>query len=299
MKSVPVSAPAWVASALEHCPQSRQITVDGCKINYLCWNPDELNKPALLLAHGFCAHAHWWDFVAPALLDAYRVFAIDFSGMGDSGYREHYSHATYCRELVAIIDAENLAPVRLVGHSFGGLISIQTTARYPDKIHALTVIDSRISFPRTADDKPPGRGASELKPKRVYPTLDQALARFRLIPEQNCADPAVFEYVARLSLREEAGGWVWKFDDRITHTLEPVEVPEADLLKTIHCPTVFIYGTESIVAPKEIAEKTVGYMANGRPPIAVSKAHHHVLLDQPRVLRDILRTVLNELDADR
>ena len=280
--------------ALKCRAQSRHVTVDGCAIHYLCWNPDAADKPTLLLAHGFCAHAHWWDLTAPALLDHYRVVALDFSGMGDSGYREHYSHETYTREIAAVIEAEAMAPVNLVGHSFGGLVSIQTTARFPELIASLTIIDSRISLPRN-ESETSSRGAAELRPKRVYPTLEQAVARFRLIPEENSTDPAVFNYVARGSLREEAGGWVWKFDDRITLTLEPVEIPEAELLPKITCPTAFIYGEHSIVAPKDMAEKTVAYMGNGRPPIEVADAHHHVLLDQPEVLRERLKGLLDEL----
>lgn len=287
-----------MTDALRYIPESRSVDVEGCAIHYLCWNPKATDKPPLLLAHGFCAHAHWWDVTVPALLEHYRVVALDFSGMGDSGHREHYSHPQYCREIVAVIEAENLTPVNLVGHSFGGLVSIQTTARFPDKVQSLTVIDSRISLPRNGDETP-SRGASELRPKRVYPTLEQAMARFRLIPEENCTDPALFAHVARGSLREQDGGWVWKFDDRITQTLEPVEVPEADLLPKITCPTAFIFGEHSIVAPREMAEKTVAYMANGRAPIEIADAHHHVLLDQPLVMREALVTLLAELRAGK
>ncbi len=248
MSNNTATAPAWFNEALQHTAQSRRVTVDGCPIHYLCWNPQDTDKPPLLLAHGFCAHAHWWDFTAPALLDHYRVVALDFSGMGDSGYREHYSYETYCREIAAVIEAEGLAPVNLVGHSFGGLVSIQTTARYPALINSLTVIDSRISFPAPAGETR-SRGATELRPKRIYSTLEQAIGRFRLIPEENDTPAEVFEHVARGSLREEAGGWVWKFDDRITLTLAPVEVPESELLPQITCPAAFIYGEHSIVAP--------------------------------------------------
>ncbi|MBB3048583.1 pimeloyl-ACP methyl ester carboxylesterase [Litorivivens lipolytica] len=296
MNTSSASAPAWLAAALSFEPQSRHVEVDGCTIHYLCWNPEASDKPPLLLAHGFCAHAHWWDFTVPALLDHYRIVALDFSGMGDSAHRESYSHPQYCKEIIAVIEAEAMAPVNLVGHSFGGLVSIQTTAAYPDKIQTLTIIDSRISQPRTGEEQP-SRGASELRPKRVYPTLEQAMGRFRLIPEENCTHPALFAEVAKGSLQEVDGGWVWKFDDRITQTLKPVDIPEAELLPAITCPTAFIYGEHSIVAPRDVAEQTVGFMGNGRPAIEIADAHHHVLLDQPLALREHLRELLHELRA--
>ncbi len=71
---------------------SRHAQVAGRRLHYLEW-PGPPGAPPLLLLHGFLAHAHWWDFVAPSLAESYRVIAPDFSGMGDSEYRDDYSHA--------------------------------------------------------------------------------------------------------------------------------------------------------------------------------------------------------------
>lgn len=291
------TAPAWVADALSHSPASHEISVDACPIHYLSWNADDRAKPGILLVHGFCAHAHWWDFVAPALLDHYRVFAIDLSGMGDSGHREQYQISTYCREIAAVIDAADIVPATVVAHSFGGLMSIQAIYRYPEKVRAAIIIDSRINFPKTGDESPPSRGASEQRPKRIYPDFAQAQARFRLIPQENCAEPAVFDHVGRLSLRPESEGWVWKFDDRITFTLDYTEISEAEMLRKISCPTAFIYGEHSVVAPRDIADKTAAYMNRGRPALCIAGAHHHVLLDQPLALRELLNKLIPELHA--
>ena len=60
-----------MTDALRYSPESRSVDVEGCAIHYLCWNPQAVDKPPLLLAHGFCAHAHWWDVTVPALLEHY------------------------------------------------------------------------------------------------------------------------------------------------------------------------------------------------------------------------------------
>ena len=49
------------------------------------------NNPGMVLVHGSGAHSHWWDFVAPLLIDQYEVSALDLTGMGSSGHREYYS----------------------------------------------------------------------------------------------------------------------------------------------------------------------------------------------------------------
>ena len=91
-------------------------------MHYQRWTGDA-SKPGLLLVHGHAAHAHWWDFIAPALSVSFDVVAIDMSGAGDSDHRESYSVAGFCDELVAVSNAAGLKNPTLVGHSFGGTVA--------------------------------------------------------------------------------------------------------------------------------------------------------------------------------
>ncbi len=78
------SLPDWYRKAIATPYKKGSIEVAGCNIHYQHWlNP---NAPALLLIHGYAAHSHWWDFIAPLLLDQYQVVAIDISGCGESGH---------------------------------------------------------------------------------------------------------------------------------------------------------------------------------------------------------------------
>ncbi len=49
-------------------------------------------------------------------------------------------------------------------------------------------------------------------PPKVYPTIEAAVARFRLVPPQDNAEPYVFGHIARGSLKPVDGGYSWKFD---------------------------------------------------------------------------------------
>lgn len=80
--------PDWFEQAVGHEPEIRRVDSDGCPINYLCWGPS--GAPGLVFIHGGAAHAHWWSFLVPHLADHYRVVALDLSGHGDSGRRDHY-----------------------------------------------------------------------------------------------------------------------------------------------------------------------------------------------------------------
>ncbi|MBC7983502.1 MAG: alpha/beta fold hydrolase, partial [Candidatus Obscuribacterales bacterium] len=80
---------------------SHFIELAGSKTHYLEW-VGPTDAPVLLLVHGFMGHAHWWDFMAPALATDYRVVSMDLSGMGDSGHLSEYSVDSYVEEIAGV-----------------------------------------------------------------------------------------------------------------------------------------------------------------------------------------------------
>ena len=56
--------PEWFWEAVDQKPESRYTEIDDIDLHYLSWN--EANGRGLLFIHGHNAHAHWWDFIAPA-----------------------------------------------------------------------------------------------------------------------------------------------------------------------------------------------------------------------------------------
>lgn len=109
----------------------------------------------------------------------------------------------------------------MVGHSVGGLVALMATNRYGPELAGAIVVDTIIrgSLPAdlTAGDK------WTFVPPRRYPTKEDAVARFRLSPEQNESLPFVLAHIAKHSVCEVEGGWAWKFDQEVfnSSTLDP------------------------------------------------------------------------------
>jgi pimeloyl-ACP methyl ester carboxylesterase len=285
-----MTVPSWFTAAINTPHESRFADVDGVPIHYLAWNLEDRDKPGLLFAHGFRAHARWWAFVAPYFTDRFRVIALDFSGMGDSGARANYEPLTFSRDILGVLKHAGMERATLVGHSFGGSRVARTCAEFPAAVERAVIVDSLIRLPDIEHHTPP---ALVPRPKILYPTFEAARARFRLVPSENAAEGYVLDYIGEHSLKRVDGGWTWKFDEsfmpRSVH-----EDPEtnARLLASIRCPVTYIYGALSIVVSPQLAQAIVERIPHAYGPIAIPRAHHHVMLDQPLELVEALKTAL-------
>lgn len=283
-------SPAWFTRAVSAPHESRFVDIDGTPIHYLGWNLADTEKPGLLFAHGFRAHARWWSFVAPFFMSRFRIVALDFSGMGDSGARDAYEATTFARDIVGVLEHAGLGRATLIGHSFGGGRVARTCADYPEIVERAVIIDSFVRIPDIQQRLPP---PLELRPKKIYPTFEAARARFRLVPEQNAAAPYVIDFIAEHSLKQVEGGWTWKFDENfLPRSVHEDAEATARMLASISCPVTYLYGDLSIVVTRPLAHAIVQRLQHGRGPIALPQAHHHVMLDQPLSLVAALRGVL-------
>lgn len=281
------AAPDWLTWANGHEPEAHAVEVRGAKIAFLAWG--ERGLPGLLLLHGNGAHAHWWRFIAPFFADAFRVVAPTWSGMGDSDWRQTYSIETFGAEALAAAEAGGLfdAPVPPVvaAHSFGGYPALWLAREAGARLRLTITLDSPIEPPESRHEGPPGR----TRPNRIYPTLEAALARFRLAPEQPCENLALVDMIARHSIKEVEGGFTWKFDPFIWQRMAGFEDNPMDGAR---CPLAVVYGDQSLLMPAATLAHMRSLAPAGTPFVGLPFAAHHVMLDQPLALTAVLRALI-------
>ena len=274
----------WLERQWADRPKHFTVKVDGCAIACHGWNLAASHLPGIVLVHGFRAHAHWWDHIAPSLADRFRVVALSLSGMGDSGSRDHYSHRQFSREILGVAMACEFDPAIVIAHSFGAGSALVAASDAPDHISRLIVIDCAI---RTGDESV---DAMQTRPRRVYPTREAALERFRLIPEGPWPELHVRDYIARNSVRQDPDGWTWKFDHLLTNSLNAD--PHRRHLPPVAVPVDVILGElTSIMLPPHLAELS-RIASNMGCPVVIPASEHHVMIDQPIALVSALRALL-------
>lgn len=277
--------PEWFWEAVETIPESGFVEVEDVDINYFKWS--QPGNPGLLFVHGHNAHAHWWDFIAPAYKDDYQTVALDLSGMGDSDHREEYSSDTYAKEILAVADKNEMPEnTILVAHSFGGMMGLRAVARYASRFKGLILLDSGVKHP---DDERP-RDVERWSQPKVYPDLEVARSRFRLQPPQQCVNDYLVQHIARNSIEHVDEGFVWKFDDELSSRMKATGDIKQDL-QSVNCKIALIYGENS----EYFSAKSAAYMKELQPALEVyelADAQHHLFLDQPVAFMDQLSAIL-------
>lgn len=283
------SAPDWFRDALAVEFDDRYVVVDGARIHYLAWG--EAGRRGLVFVHGGGAHAHWWTHVAAQFASDFRVLAVDLSGHGDSSHREIYDIEQWTHEVVAVsMDGGVHGPPIVIGHSMGGFVTIATASIHGEGLSGVIVCDSPVTEPD------PEIGSYRVKEAfgvpRVYPSVRDALARFRTIPPQAVYLDYVMDHVGRRSLREVEGGVRWKFDQRIFEQFQDgmrsIALP---YLSKVRCRLALLRSEFGLVTP-DIGAFMYEAMGRIAPVVELPQAGHHSMLDQPLVLLTAIRTLL-------
>lgn len=276
-------SPAWFANAAP--PESGSVEVEGCAIETLAWG--DPSAQGLLLLHGALGHARWWLPVAPILARRYRVVAMSFSGMGLSGRRPAYSVRQMAREAWAVGQGSGLfangGRPAVVAHSFGGKPAAFLACDHGDELLGTVFVDSQV-IPVPIHDNP--LRAHE----RIYASEAEALARFRLAPEQPNGEPWALDALGRGGIEQVDGGWTWQFDPAFFANLE-FETGWNELLQA-QCPLGFIRGEYSeVVSAQNLVEQQAS-LPPGTLFVDIAEAWHHIMVDQPIALAATIDTMV-------
>lgn len=299
-------APAWFKWAIAQPAEQTFVESMGIKLEALSWG--ERGKPGLLLVHGNSAHAEWWSPLAPYLAKDYRVTSMSLAGMGNSDWRKSYKFQDFAADAEAVSRATGLydggrKPI-YIGHSFGGGQVFYAAARYPEQMHAAVLVDTGFGGPppevleeRKKRAELLANNPSPDRPTRIYPTLEAALARFRLMPPQPAENYYVLDFIARRSLMraplpDGGEGWAWKFDPNMWEKLDRSDgVMGEGKMPKLQVPMVHLYGDKSRIIERRKSGEP-GFLDSQVTEIEIPDSHHHVMIDQPLALVAALRTLL-------
>jgi pimeloyl-ACP methyl ester carboxylesterase len=244
-------------------------------------------EPVILL-HGFGASTYAWRNVMPALAAAFRVVAIDLNGFGYT--QRPRTFESYTREgqaalVLRVMDALGFDSAHLMGHSYGGGLSLFIASQYPQRVRSLVLVDS--SAPTYANDRR-SRAAS------VKPLLGLYLRSFVLRPntvrrallhsfyDDSLVTPElVHEYYERLRVEGVVDAYYGLTAPARTAS-EPVE------LEKIRMPALVVWGAEDLLISAEAGRRAAARMPSAE--FVLMEGVGHVPMEEKP--EELLRIVL-------
>src|SRR5213080_1600220 len=239
-------------------PTSHTYFSQRLRLHYVDWG--NASKPPLLLVHGGRDHCRNWDWTAEALRDDWHVIAPDLRGHGDSQWSTdgNYTMAGYIYDLAQLVHQQRLAPVTIIAHSLGGVISLRYAGLYPDTVKRIVAIEGIGPSPeRLAEHRArtivqrmdewirEQRMTSGRLPRR-YASIEDAFKRMQEENPHLTAERAR-HLTAHGVNQNEDGTYSWKFDNYVRAWF-PYDMSSRDsqaLWERIACPTLLLYEEES------------------------------------------------------
>ena len=260
-------------------PHERTLHVHG--VDLVVAEAGEGGRP-LLLVHGFTGakedFGDWWEALAA---EGWWVLAPDLRGHGASAKpegEEHYSIATFARDVLAVADAAGWDRFALLGHSMGGAIVQEVVLAAPERVERLVLMDTHHGAFDIASPDVVQTGVDVIRSQGLDALLDllEALAAPPKGPEARVRE-ARPGYVAwnREKLRAVAPGMYASLAMELV--TRPDRLAE---LAALHVPTLVIVGDQDEPGLVAAAER-MGAALPHATHVVVADAGHSPQFEAP------------------
>jgi len=111
------------------------------KLHEHAWGPEDAQQ--VVCAHGVTGHSLRFRRLGEELSERFRVRSLDLRGHGRSGWDEPWTIEAHVDDLAETAGG----PVDWIGHSFGGRLVVELTARRPELVRRAVLLDPALWVP--------------------------------------------------------------------------------------------------------------------------------------------------------
>jgi pimeloyl-ACP methyl ester carboxylesterase len=220
--------------------------------------------PTVVMLHGWGRSLDALRPLGELLANQYSVVLVDLPGFGLSPIPAEASNAgggwdtrQYAERVKQLLDQMSISSCILVGHSFGGRLSVQLASRYPELVQGLILVGSH------------GLTRERPLPEEIRIKTIRALV--------TCAKKIDGLFGTRLFAHYFApkfGSADYKAAGDLRKTL--VKTVNEDLqeeAKRIKAPTLLLWGANDTATPLDLAHKYHGLVADSELHVFPNKGH--------------------------
>ncbi len=263
---------------------------DGAKIYYHKTIKDKNN--CLIFIHGLGGDLTAWQKERSYFTKlGISSVALDLRGHGLSERRndeDFYKLEKFSKDVLSLIETEKLINPVVIGHCFGGMVSMNFQAQFPKSSQGLVLIDTSY--------KPPFFSFSPME-RFLFTKLIKLMVRF--LPDLKIEGHRNFnDFINTSDIN------IKRFLSDILHTSlrsylticeQLVNLNAEKLLDKITVPTLVISGTDDTIFPPEIAKYLNKRIKKSELEL-IEGANHILVLNNPQDLSKSINGFLQRID---
>jgi len=251
---------------------NKQIIVNNLLINYYSVLSDKKSVKTLVFLHGWGVDSKLWFKIASELINKnYSLYFLDLPGFGQSQIpNSNYDIDDYKKIVYEFVKKLGLKNINLIGHSFGGSISIKIASENPIFLEKLILVNaSGIRYSSTP------KKIKTLLAKIVSPLFSPSFMQpfrfkfYQMIGSEYLNIPAMSRIFKKV----------------VSQNLLPI-------LLEINKPTLIISGDKDKITPVALAKKMNEKIKNSK--LIILSAGHFSFLDQPEEFIKALINFIND-----
>ncbi len=263
---------------------------DGAKIYYHKTEKD--TQKWLIFVHGLGGDLTAWKKERSHFSKlGISSLALDLRGHGLSARSEDkdfYKFENFAKDLLSLLEKEGIKNPVIVGHCFGGIVSMYFQAQFPQFSKALVLIDT--SF------KPPFLG-DHFMARTIYDHFFKLLLKIAPnIQKKGHADYEKFVGTSDINIRRLTSDILhtslrsyFMISDQLTN------LDARTLLDKITVPTLVVEGTKDTIFPPYIAEYLHSRIKNSELDL-IEGANHILVLNNPLQLEESIEGFLRKIN---
>ena len=260
-----------------------ELTLDGKTVRYATGGRDhDPALPGVVLVHGAGMNRTVWQLQTRYLAHhGYRVAAIDLPGHGGSDGPPLETVPAMGEWLLEVIEALDLGPAHLVGHSMGTYIAIEAAARQPSSVASIVLVGTATAMP--------------VHPELLTAANDDVVHASRLMSSWSFGERA---HVGRHST---PGMWQIGGSQALLDTSRPSSLgidmaacnaydASREAAAAVTCPVTYILGSRDKMTPPKRAADLIA--ATPGATVVTLECGHMLTIEAPDATRDAIVAAL-------
>lgn len=226
----------------------------------------------LIFIHGWLGSWRYWMSTMGDLSDAYRTYALDLWGFGDTDKAQpRYTLSEYVQLVLAFLDELGISRTpMIVGHSLGGLVALNMALMRPELADRLAFVSlpldrQHINTKSLVNGKGVPTGGLFKKTKEYEPVIKE------------------IEKTDKLAIESSVS------------SLNGIDI--RDKLALLQVPTLLVYGAKDSIITSSPGDDLSALKPEGSETLSVrtmlmSQCRHFPMLEEPNTFNRLLRDFL-------